>query len=132
MEEENGRLHSGVLLLAVDGREPEHVVVGMLCCGVIEEADSSMVPADREAERLQLPWLRHSEVLTVGGRAAEVGSRWWSCRRRGMAGCSVDRKGRRGVAEVLGEARRSHNREREGEGAVAALRSSRRWARKRA
>jgi hypothetical protein len=37
----------------------------------------------------------------------------------------MDRKGRR-VVEVLGEARRGHSREREGEGVVAVLRSSRR------
>ena len=61
----------------------------------------------------------------MGGHAAEVGSRWWSRRRRGTARCSTDRKGRR-VVEVLGEARRGHSREREGEGVVAVLRSSRR------
>jgi hypothetical protein len=94
---------------------------------MIEEAGSSVVPTDGEAERSQLPWLRRGEALAVGGRAAEVGSQWWSCRRRGTAKCSADRKGRRGVAEVLSKARHGHSREREGEGVVAALRSSRRW-----
>jgi len=90
-----------------------------------------MVPTDGEAERSQLPWLQRGEALVVGGRAAEVGSRWWRCRRRGMTGCSADRKGRRGVEEVLDEARRGHSKERKGEGMVATLRFSRRWGRRR-
>jgi hypothetical protein len=52
-----------------------------------------MVLADGEAERLRLPWWRRGEALAMGGRTAEVGSRWWSCRRRGTAGCSADWKG---------------------------------------
>jgi len=90
-----------------------------------------VVPVDRDVERSLLLWLRRGEALAVGGHAAEVGSWWWSCRCRGMVGCSADQKGRRGVAEVLGEAHRGHNREREGEGMVAALRSSRRWGQQR-
>jgi len=86
-----------------------------------------VVPAEGDVERSRLLWLRCGEALAVGGDAAEVGSRWWSCRCHGTVGCSTDWKGRIGVAEVLGEARRGHNREREGESMVAALRSSRRW-----